>query len=176
MYRGLFIGRFQPFHNGHLEATKYILEKVDDLILVVGSAQHSHSLDNPFTAGERISMIRLALKEAQIDPARYLIVPVSDVILHSTWFSKLYSYVPQFEVVYSNEPLTCRLIKEAGCIVENIPLFKREIYRATEIRKRMLSGGTWTNLVPKSVVKFIKLHDGVERIKDLAQIDIKTNK
>ncbi len=170
--RGLFVGRFQPFHNGHLNAIKYVLEHVEELILVVGSAQHSHDSINPFTAGERIYMMRLALKEAQIDPVRHIIVPVSDVTLHSTWFSHLQSYVPRFEVVYSNEPLTCRLAKEAGYRVEYVPLFKRDRYWATEIRKRMLSGGNWKELVPKSVAEFIKLQDGVQRIKDLVQTDV----
>src|SRR5437870_10806299 len=74
MATGLYVGRFQPFHLGHLKAVKYILGRVDELIIVVGSAQHSHTLDNPFTAGERITMIRLALKQAGIGPDR---LPVS---------------------------------------------------------------------------------------------------
>jgi len=42
--RGLFVGRFQPFHKGHLRAVKDILGKVDELVIVVGSlntATHS---------------------------------------------------------------------------------------------------------------------------------------
>ena len=35
--RGLYIGRFQPFHNGHLQAIKYVLENVDELVI---AAQH----------------------------------------------------------------------------------------------------------------------------------------
>ncbi|MEE9585734.1 MAG: nicotinamide-nucleotide adenylyltransferase [Nitrososphaerales archaeon] len=170
--RGLFVGRFQPFHNGHLEAVRYILERVEELILVVGSAQHSHEIMNPFTAGERVSMVQLALKDTKIDPARYLIVPVPDVAMHSTWFSELQAYVPSFDAVFSNEPLTRRLVKEARCRVEYVPLFQREIYWATEIRKRMLSGGDWTELVPKSVADFIKSRDGVKRIVELEQRDI----
>src|SRR6266700_8062812 len=65
---GLYVGRFQPFHLGHLQAIKYILGRVDDLIILVGSAQHSHTHENPFTAVERITMIRRALKDAKIDP------------------------------------------------------------------------------------------------------------
>ena len=170
--RGLYVGRFQPFHKGHLEAVKYILGQVKELILVVGSSQYSHSSNNPFTAGERIYMVRLALKEAQIDLATHIIVPVPDVTSHSTWFSNLNSYVPHFEILYSNEPLTRCLAKEAGCKVEYIPLVRRDIYWATEVRKRMISGDNWKELVPKSVADFIILEDGVQRIKDLLQPDI----
>ncbi|MEM2975778.1 MAG: adenylyltransferase/cytidyltransferase family protein, partial [Candidatus Bathyarchaeia archaeon] len=49
MKRGLFVGRFQPFHLGHLTAVKNILKSVDELVIIVGSAQYSHRLDNPFT-------------------------------------------------------------------------------------------------------------------------------
>jgi nicotinamide-nucleotide adenylyltransferase len=55
--RGVFPGRFQPFHLGHLEIVKWALEKVDELIIVIGTAQESHTIVNPFTAGERMIMI-----------------------------------------------------------------------------------------------------------------------
>jgi nicotinamide-nucleotide adenylyltransferase len=55
--------------------------------------------------------------------------------------------------------------------VEYVPLIRRDIYWATEIRKRMLSGNNWEKLVPKSVADFINLQDGVQRIKDLMQSD-----
>lgn len=36
MTRGLFVGRFQPFHLGHLHVIKELLEKVDELIIAIG--------------------------------------------------------------------------------------------------------------------------------------------
>ena len=68
--RGLYVGRFQPFHLGHLSAIKHVLEEADDLVIVVGSAQYSHNVNNPFTAGERLVMIRKALEEGRIDCSR----------------------------------------------------------------------------------------------------------
>jgi nicotinamide-nucleotide adenylyltransferase len=64
--RGLYVGRFQPFHNGHLDAIKYALNSVDELVIVIGSAQYSHHSHNPFTAGERLTMVRRALDEAGV--------------------------------------------------------------------------------------------------------------
>ncbi len=170
--RGLFVGRFQPFHKGHLKPLKDILEKLDELIIVVGSAQYSHKIDNPFTAGERITMIRLALKEEGIPPSKYWIIPVPDVHVHMTWVSHVVGYTPKFTVVYSNESLTRRLFVEAGYKIEPVPFHKREVYSATEIRKRMLNGQKWEKLVPNSVVKFIKEINGVERIRDLTETDV----
>ncbi|MDP6459455.1 MAG: adenylyltransferase/cytidyltransferase family protein, partial [Candidatus Hydrothermarchaeota archaeon] len=44
--RGLLIGRFQPFHKGHVYVVKKVLKGVDELIICIGSAQLSHTLDD----------------------------------------------------------------------------------------------------------------------------------
>lgn len=169
--RGLFVGRFQPFHLGHLIAIKDVLEEVDELVIVIGSAQYSHNIGNPFTAGERLIMIRKALEEAAIDYSRVWIVPVPDVHLHMMWVSAIEGYTPHFDVVYSNEPLTRRLFIEAGCNVKAIRFHERKLYSSTEIRERMLKGESWEKLVPKSVATFIREIDGVNRLRDLAKSD-----
>lgn len=170
--RGVFVGRFQPFHMGHLTAVKGVLEKLDELVIVVGSSQYSHRLDNPFTAGERIAMIRGALKEEGISPSRFWIVPVPDVHVHMTWVSQVVGYIPKFSVVYTNDPLTRRLFIEAGYQVKPVPFHRRKLYSATEIRKRMLNGKNWEELLPSSVVQFVKAINGVERLRDLAKTDV----
>jgi len=169
--RGLFVGRFQPFHNGHLEVIKRILKEADELVIIVGSSQYSHRLDNPFTAGERITMIRKALEEEGIQLPRIWIIPVPDVHQHALWVSRIVGYSPKFDVVYANEPLTRRLFIEAGFNVEPMPMIKREVYLATEIRKRMLAGENWKEFVPSSVVRFIKDMDGEVRLRDLNKTD-----
>jgi len=169
--RGLFVGRFQPIHKGHIEVIKHLMKKVDELIILVGSSQYSHELENPFTAGERISMIRLALVESGIDPGRCYIIPVTDVNMHKVWVAHVVTYTPRFDVVFSNEPLTCRLFKEAGFQVKPIPYFNRKKYSATEVRNRMLKRKNWEELVPKSVAKFINQINGVERVRELSKSD-----
>ena len=169
--RGLFVGRFQPFHLGHLAAIKDILKEVDELVIVIGGAQYSHNIGNPFTAGERLTMIRKALEEAEIDYSRVWIVPVPDVHLHMMWVSALEGYTPHFDVVYSNEPLTRRLFIEAGYKVKAIHFHERKLYSSTEIRERMLKDESWEKLVPKSVAAFIRETDGVNRLRDLTKSD-----
>lgn len=169
--RGLFIGRFQPFHLGHLAAVKKILKNVDELIIVVGSAQYSHRLVNPFTVGERITMIRIALDEAKIPPSRYWIIPIPDIHVHMMWVAEVIGYTPKFHIVYTNEPLSRRLFIEAGFKVEPVPFHKRDIYSATEIRERMLKGKNWEELVPESVANYIKEIKGIQRLQDLAKTD-----
>jgi len=169
--RALYVGRFQPIHRGHINAIKHIMGKVDELVIIIGSAQHSHSLDNPFTTGERIVMIRAALNEAKLNPAKYYLIPVPDAPMHAVWVAKVKAYSPPFEVAYTNEPLTSRLFKESEIRVEKIPFFDREKYSATEVRRRMLAGENWRELLPKSVVKIVGSIDGVERLRELARTD-----
>ncbi|MCW4031258.1 MAG: nicotinamide-nucleotide adenylyltransferase [Candidatus Bathyarchaeota archaeon] len=169
--RGVFVGRFQPFHKGHLEVIKKILKEVDELIVIMGSSQYSHRLDNPFTSGERITMIRKALQEEKIQLSRIWIVPVPDIHQHALWVSQIVSYSPKFDVVYTNEPLTRRLFIESMFRVESMPFVKREVYLATEIRKRILTGENWKELVPRNVANFIEKIDGVERLRQLNNTD-----
>ena len=169
--RGLFVGRFQPFHLGHLSAIKDILKEVEELVIVIGGAQYSHNINNPFTAGERLIMVRKALEEAGMDYSRVWVVPVPDVHLHMMWVSAVEGYTPPFDVVYSNEPLTRRLFIEAGYKVKAIRFHERKLYSSTEIRERMLRGENWEKLVPKGVAAFIKKIDGVNRLRDLTKSD-----
>jgi nicotinamide-nucleotide adenylyltransferase len=169
--RGLFVGRFQPFHLGHLGAIKDILKEVDELVIVIGSAQYSHNLNNPFTAGERLVMVRKALEEAGMDCSRVWVVPVPDAHLHMMWVAAVEGYTPHFDVVYSNEPLTRRLFIEAGYKVKAVRFHERKLYSSTEIRERMQKSENWEKLVPKSVSAFIKKIDGVNRLRDLNKTD-----
>lgn len=167
----MFIGRFQPIHMGHVEAIKHILSENDELIIVVGSAQYSHTFDNPFTAGERIEMVRMALEEAGIDLRKVLIIPVPDVGSHSMWVAHVKSLTPSFQTVYTNNPLVTQLFMEAGYEVKPIEMFRRNELIATRIRKMMVEDEDWRALVPKSVAQFIDKIDGVKRIKTIVSTD-----
>ena len=169
--RGLYVGRFQPFHKGHLEAVKEVLKKVEEIIIVIGSAQYSHNIHNPFTAGERIVMVRQALEAANVDYSKVWIVPVPDVHLHMLWVSALEGYTPQFNIVFSNEPLTRRLFMENKYKVKKIRFFERKQYNSTSIREKMLTNERWEDLVPISVVEYISKIDGINRLRDLNRTD-----
>jgi len=52
----LFIGRFQPFHSGHLDAIKQISE--EEIIIGIGSSQYSKTEENPYSFEERKKMIK----------------------------------------------------------------------------------------------------------------------
>jgi nicotinamide-nucleotide adenylyltransferase len=161
----LFIGRFQPFHKGHLFMTRKILDDFDELIIGVGSAQYSHTKDNPFSYEERSTMIDLAL--ATEIPNGCVILPIDDVHNHTTWVSFVESVVPTFGVVFSNDPLTIELFQEKGYDVRELPLHNRDDLSGTEVRERMASGKDWESLVPSKVADYIKSIEGEERVKGL---------
>jgi nicotinamide-nucleotide adenylyltransferase len=167
----LFVGRFQPFHLGHLHAIRQILEESDELLIVVGSAQMSHEPDNPFTAGERLEMIRKALVAAGVLTESYMLIPIPDAPAHRVWVSQVESQTPRFDVVFTNQPLTRRLLVEAGYEVKGIELHMRKKYEASEIRRRILIGEDWEDLVPAEVHEYLKEIDGEGRIRDLAKSD-----
>ncbi|MEM0463189.1 MAG: nicotinamide-nucleotide adenylyltransferase [Pyrobaculum sp.] len=169
MKRGLFPGRFQPPHWGHVHAVREILGEVDELVIVVGSAQFNYLLKDPFTAGERIWMLREGLKEGGVDLSRVLIIPIPNVDNNLEWLGRVRSYAPPFDVVYTGNPFVALLFKEAGYEVRQQPMFQRERYSSTRVRELLLRGDlSWEELVPKSVAQIIKKLRGAERIKTTA--------
>ncbi len=175
MKRALIIGRFQPFHLGHIKIIEEISRACDEIIIGIGSSQESHTIKNPFTAGERIMMIKNSLDSSYSNlnkKINYLIIPISDVNNNSIWVSHVSSLVPKFHVVYSGNNLVKRLFKEAGFLVMEQKNYDRHEYSGTEIRERIIKGIEWEYLVPNSVVEIINEISGVERIRELAVVSV----
>jgi nicotinamide-nucleotide adenylyltransferase len=102
---------------------------------------------------------------------KYMLIPIPDAPAHRVWVSQVESQTPRFDVVFTNQPLTRRLLLEAGYEVRGIELHMRKKYEATEIRRRILSGEDWEDLVPAEVYGYLKEIDGEARIRDLAKTD-----
>lgn len=166
MSRGLFVGRFQPFHLGHLATVKFALSRLEELIILIGSAQSSHEIRNPFTAGERIQMIKDSLvADSSVDMKKILLIPVSDVNMHSLWTHQVDILVPKYIVVFTNDILTALLFKQRGIEVVEPPLYQRKELSATEVRSRMTKDEDWKELVTIQTAKVVEDIHGIERIK-----------
>ena len=168
MSRGFYIGRFQPYHNGHQSVLESIATEVDEIVIGVGSAQLSHELENPFTAGERVLMITRSLEKLTIP---VYVIPIEDLQRNALWVSHVRSMTPPFDVIYSNNPLVMRLFAEQGCSVRSMEMYKRDTHSGTSIRTLMLEGKPWDHLVPSSVVSVIREIDGEKRLRQIAQDD-----
>ncbi|MFO8050687.1 MAG: nicotinamide-nucleotide adenylyltransferase [Thermoplasmatota archaeon] len=164
--RGIFIGRFQPFHKGHLSIIEEALGVVDELVIGIGSAESSFTEKDPFTAGERIEMLRAVIRKRYWQD-RIILVPIRDVNRYSIWVSHVVSLSPRIDVVFSNNPLTVTLFKEAGYKVTSTKLVERENYSGIGIRKRIAEGVEWEHLVPEPVSSVILSLEGDKRIKNL---------
>ena len=167
--RVLMVGRFQPFHKGHILVIREMVKLHPSTILGIGSAQYSHTPENPFTAGERVEMATEALREEGI--ADFYVVPIEDINEHGRWVAHVESLVPRFSAVATNNPLNQRLFQEEGYEVRTTPLYGRNRYSGTVIRRRMLGGRPWKPLVPPAVARIIDEIDGVSRIRQLAGKD-----
>ena len=104
---GLLIGRFQPFHLGHLEALQFALSKVDKLWLGLGSSNKPIEKSNPFSAEERKKMILSSIDDSMKNKITIYFIP--DVDIHVKWIEKIDTIVPKFDIVFSNDPLTDHL-------------------------------------------------------------------
>ena len=168
MKRGFYIGRFQPYHNGHQSVLEHIAHEVDEIVIGIGSAQLSHLTDNPFTAGERVLMITRAL--SSLDRPFY-VIPIEDIQRNALWVAHVRSMTPPFDLCYTSNPLVMQLFKEAGIKVQSPEMYEREILSGTEIRRRMLNNEPWKDLVPSEVIRVLNEIDGVGRLRQISMGD-----
>ncbi len=167
--RALFVGRFQPFHRGHLETIRAIRRNrpAEAVLIGIGSAQESYTPENPFTAGERFEMIELSLREAHLADA--VPVPIPDIHRHALWVRYVESLLPPFARVYTNNPLTRTLFEAGGYPVESPPLFERERWEGARIRAALRRGGPVEELVPPAVAQWLAQHQAAARLRSIGE-------
>ena len=159
--RGFYVGRFQPYHNGHQAVVDEVSGEVDEIIIGVGSAQMSHDVNNPFTAGERVLMITRSLEDLDCP---FYVIPIEDIQRNALWVAHVRSIAPPFDHVYSSNPLVVQLFSESGVKVIAPRMHQRQDHSGTEIRRRMLNNEPWEDLVPPAVVEVIEEINGVNRL------------
>ena len=171
--RGLLMGRFQPFHLGHLDAISQVLTECDEVIIAITSSQFNYLEKDPFTAGERIEMIRNSIKESDVDLNRCIVLAIENQFNIATWASYLKSVLPKFDRVYSGNDYVSMLLADSDIDVVSPKFFDRKKYNATRIRNMIINDENWQELVPSAVSKVIDTIDGINRIKVIAQSDTK---
>lgn len=164
MKRGMFIGRFQPFHLGHLSVIQEMdkAKDLEELVLGIGTAQIGNTAYNPFTAEEREDMIRRSVKLKK----PYHIVKINDINDYPRWVSHVKSLSPEFNVVYAGNTIVKQLFEEKGYEVRNVDINYK--ISATEIRQLMIGNGNWIDYVPEGTRDFIVEIDGVRRLREIS--------
>ncbi|MHA7647075.1 nicotinamide-nucleotide adenylyltransferase [Nitrosopumilus sp. S4] len=171
--RGLMMGRFQPFHLGHLDLVKQILNECDEVIIAITSSQFNYLEKDPFTAGERIEMIHNSLLNEKIDLSKCFLVALENQFNIATWASYLKSTLPNFEKVYSGNDYVSMLLADSGIAVVNPTLLDRSKYNATKIRSMIISGDSWKELVPNAVSEFLVKINAKNRLEVISKSDTK---
>ena len=138
---GLLIGRFQPFHLGHLEALRFALSKVDKLWVGLGSSNLSPQKNNPFSAEQRKEMILSSIDDLMKEKISIYFIP--DLDNHIKWIEKIDTIVPNFDIIFSNDELTNHLYSKRDIQVITIPFLNRDRLSGTNIRDSIISDQKW---------------------------------
>jgi nicotinamide-nucleotide adenylyltransferase len=162
---GLLIGRFQPFHLGHLEALQFALSKVDKLWVGLGSSNKSIEKSNPFSAEERKEMILSSIDDSIKNKITIYFIP--DVDNHVKWIEKIDTIVPKFDIIFSNDPLTDHLYSKRTVQVISIPFLNRDTLSGTNIRNLIINDQKWENFVPEDTKNFLINFGVKEHLKNL---------
>lgn len=166
MKRILVIGRFQPPHKGHLYVLERAAARCDQLLVVVGSAQESYGVQNPFTAGERIEMLDTALRARGI--ANAMLLPLPDLNRPAEWVAYVASFVPPFDEVVTNNPLTQMLFEREDYKVRNETMQQPRLFSGTRVRERLIAGEPVDDALDPAVIKILKRLKAQKRLQRLA--------
>jgi nicotinamide-nucleotide adenylyltransferase len=161
----LFIGRFQPFHKGHLSAIKWILKKEGNVFIIIGSNQSFPTKENPFRFKERNKMIGETLVKENIK--NFKIFRMHDYKEDVFWAKKVFKITkanPQNIKIFTMNPWTKKCFEKIGIKTESHPIFCNKLC-GTKIRKKIKNDEKWENLVPKSVFSLLKEINCEKRIK-----------
>jgi nicotinamide-nucleotide adenylyltransferase len=156
---GLYIGRFQPFHKGHLWVIKNALKKVDQLIIGIGSAQYSNTKENILSSDERFEIIDETLKEEKIK--RYKIIKIDDIHNYPIWVSHVEKSC-DFNIVFVGNDINKQLFEEKNykCIVHE----RYKKISGTLIRQKIMNHDKWKDLVSKKTYDLLVKFDFEKRV------------
>lgn len=158
--KALFIGRFQPFHLGHLSIVQKALQGNEHLYIGIGSSDASYRPANPMTCGERIEMIEVALEEAQIPREKFSILPIPNISDYSLWAQHVENSIPPFQKLYTGSETVLQLFTDYNNKLKEpydlIPIQKEIKISATEIRDKMLRNRKWQQFTSDRIASLLE--------------------
>ncbi|MDY6777227.1 MAG: adenylyltransferase/cytidyltransferase family protein [Candidatus Nanohaloarchaea archaeon] len=148
MARTLFIGRFQPLHNGHRHAIEQAQEQ-HDLIIGIGSAETHHTFHNPLTFDEREAIFHACLDQPEVRA-------IPDQDSDPDWMDWIEQRFDVDTCISGNDHVR-RLFRERGFTVLHPAYLDPDRYSGTRIRERAAQAKEWQHLVPDCCLE--KLQD-----------------
>lgn len=169
----IYIGRFEPPHNGHFATIRKALEQAENLLVFIGSHETCRSLRNPFSTEERLEMFKISLTPEE--QKKITFIPIHD---------SNYNHREWVKTVKQNVRATLAV---APCIIGHkkdstsyyldlfpewefveMPLLEGGL-SSTEIRKEWFSGALTPKNIPPAVYSYLKSKESEEWAKNLKE-------
>jgi nicotinamide-nucleotide adenylyltransferase len=177
--RGMIHGRFQPFHNGHLEYLRGAAERSDEVWIGITNPdparirpEASDPLrhlpeSNPFSYAERLLMVKAAAADLGLEPVTVHVIPFP-VNEPELWSAYVPQGVTQYLRLFSEWGGTkLDRLREAGYEVVILDEGAEKEISGADVRAAMREGGDWESLVPLGVARVLGELSGSLNVKML---------
>ena len=166
--RGMIHGRFQPFHNGHLEYLRGAAERSDEIWIGITNPDPERIKpeandplrhlpeSNPFSYAERLLMVKAAADDLGLEPASVHVIPFP-VNEPDLWPAYVPGGVTQYLRLFSAWGGTkLERMREAGYEVVILDEGAEKQLSGIEVREALREGGDWEALVPAGVARVLR--------------------
>jgi nicotinamide-nucleotide adenylyltransferase len=170
--RGMIHGRFQPFHNGHLEYLRGAASRSEEVFVGITNPDPSRIRpepsdparhlpeSNPWSYAERMLMVKAAASDLGLDLARVHPIPFP-VNEPELWAAYVPAGVTQYIRLFSDWGGTkLDRLQEAGYEVVVLDEGSEKEISGAEVRAALRSGDEWEALVPPGVARVIRSCEG----------------
>jgi bifunctional NMN adenylyltransferase/nudix hydrolase len=165
----VYIGRFQPFHNGHAQTIRSAFQKARRVLLLVGSHQAARSTRNPWTSEERRQMIRATFPSEPVNGIedKLIFAELEDFTYNdNAWIARVQEIVAGFRAIYGNRDSKIGITgfdkDSSSYYLKAFPQWdfvatdSHEVLNATEMRHFYFDTGTiLTGKLPKGTATFM---------------------
>jgi nicotinamide-nucleotide adenylyltransferase len=161
-------GRFQPFHNGHLEYLRGAARRCDEVFVGITNPDPARIRpeeadplrhlpeSNPFTYVERLLMVKAAAADAGIGAERLHVIPFP-VNEPELWPAYVPDDVVQFLRLFSDWGGTkLERLREAGYEVVVLDEGAAKEISGADVRAALRDDGDWECLVPPGVARVLR--------------------
>jgi nicotinamide-nucleotide adenylyltransferase len=166
-------GRFQPFHNGHLQYLLGAYGRSEEVFVGITNPdptriqpEASDPLrhlpeSNPWSYAERLIMVKAAARDAGLDLARVHVIPFP-VNEPELWAAYVPDGVTQYIRLFSEWGGTkLDRLRDAGYDVVVLDEGTEKEISGADVREAIREGGDWEALVPAGVARVIRSFDRV---------------
>jgi len=169
--RALFVGRFQPFHRGHLSVIEDLLPKFDQIVVAIGSSDKFRTPENPFTVGERHAMIKETLEDLGVKQDQFKVVPLPDIDNNEEWPKHVINTCPDFKAIAITDNSRVEGLFKKLTKKEIIKTKKKYAISATHVREAIRQGEDLKKYLPQPVISFLQKIGAARKIIDIEEME-----